>query len=119
MLSRTCTLLWAALFSAYQCKWDKIAPRLALLLGTKAVNMRICHDEENIACFDLSQNSFGSISCSSTFALVFLRVSWCTDIWYPRVHSSLINGREIRDRSEHDFYTYGTFDVLSSVRHGW
>ena len=76
MLSRMCTLLWAALFSAYQCKWDMIASRLALLLGIEAVNMRIGHDEENIACFDLSQTSSGSISSSSTFALVFFRVSW-------------------------------------------
>ena len=76
VLSRTCTYLWAALFSAYQCKWDMVAPRLALLLGIEAVNMRICHDEENIACFDLSQNSFGSIPCLSIFVLVFLRVSW-------------------------------------------
>ena len=46
------------------------------LVGIEAVNMRICHDEEHIACFDLSQTSFGSISCSSAFALVFLGVSW-------------------------------------------
>ena len=52
------------------------SPRLALLLGIEAVKMRICHDKENIACFDFSQNSFVSISSSSTFAVVFLRLFW-------------------------------------------
>ena len=118
VLSRRCTSLWAALFSAYQCKWDKINPRLALLLGIEAVNMRICYGEETIACFDFSQNSFGSISCSGTFALGFLRVSW-VPISGIQVYSWLINRREIRDRSEHYLYTYGTFDVLSSVSNGW
>ena len=107
VLSRMRTILLAAKFSAYQCKWDMIAPKLPLLMGIEAVNMRICHDEENIARFDLSQKTLGSISCSSTVALVFFGESWCTVVWYPRVHSWLINQREIRDRSEHNFYTVG------------
>ena len=71
-------------------------PKIGLLLGIEAVNMRICHDEENIACFDLSQTSFGSISCSSTFALVFLRESWYTVVWFSR-GGALVVDQSTRD----------------------